>query len=26
MPQWLWAVMILLVAVLMYAAHWFSQS
>jgi carbon monoxide dehydrogenase subunit G len=26
MPQWVWAVMILLVAVLMYAAHWFSQS
>jgi carbon monoxide dehydrogenase subunit G len=26
MPQWLWAVMILLVAVLMYAAHWFSHS
>ena len=26
MPQWAWAVMILLVAVLMYAAHWFTQS
>jgi carbon monoxide dehydrogenase subunit G len=26
MPQWAWAVMIFLVALLLYAAHWFSQS
>src|ERR1700761_2477374 len=26
MPQWAWAVMIFLVALLLYAAHWFSQN
>ncbi len=26
MPQWAWAAMIFLVALLLYAAHWFSQS
>jgi len=26
LPQWAWAAMIFLVALLLYAAHWFSQS